>query len=179
MRVVCLALVCTWSIGCTYRHAVDQAHNASEAGDWRGSLAAWAEARDARPRSDDAVAGWKAARTAAIADGLASAEGAIASGEYEAALAHLDFVSSLDPDRPAVYVLRRDVRETLEAKIATAIGGGSAREAYGLAVRLRALFPRADAVDGLFEYLRGHFAAETERLTEARARGGRDAKQDQ
>lgn len=142
---------------CTYQLAMRKADNLASRGEWEEAYTAYAKAAEKRPDDATAVTGRNNARDKVVAGAVEAAEAALARDDYEGCVAELTRAESFDPDAPEVYRVKAKADAAIRQALITAWESGDARAAYGLAVRARKLFPKAEYLEATFGQLRGHY----------------------
>lgn len=154
LSLLALSLLAT---GCGYKRTMNLADQYEAREDWRAALQAYEEASDRRPRSEEAREGARRTRPKAVEDAVVAAREAVASGRYEDAVTLADWARAELPREPLVADAYRWIEAEMRADLDAALAGRRTDDAADLALRMRALFPRADLA-ATFAGLRRHYA---------------------
>jgi tetratricopeptide (TPR) repeat protein len=163
-RLLGVAVLLVLSTGCVYQRAMSKGARKAAAGDWVAAYEAYQVAAEHKPDEPDAIAARDEARDKVISSAIEEAHQALARSDYETAVASLQRAESYNPDDPEIYTELRMVEEAMKAELLRDWQTTDPREIYSLAVRARKLFPKADYLPAMFDHLRQHFLAQSEKL---------------
>jgi tetratricopeptide (TPR) repeat protein len=167
-RLLSVAVLLALSTSCVYQRAMSKGARKAAAGDWVEAYEAYTLAAERKPDEPEAVAAREEARDKVISAAVAEAHAALARSDYETAVGSLRRAESYDTDDPEIYTALRLVEESMKAELLRDWQSTDPREIYSLAVRAKKLFPKADYLPAMFDHLRQHFLAQSEKLLDGR-----------
>jgi hypothetical protein len=136
------------------------------AGNWSGAYLAYSEAVAAKPNnpSPEAVEARDRAADVLVEQDATAGREALAADDYEGAMAAVERITDIDPDRPEAFQLKLAIESKMSAAYLRLWSAGEVAKAYAHAVRIKKLFPDAKILGGAFTQLRDAVEKEAETL---------------
>lgn len=156
----------TVAVGCAHRKAIDAGDEYAEAGDWREAVAAYREAKEARPNSDTANRKLREAKQKAAARALERAEAAIGDDRYGEADRELEYVEEIDAGGERAAAVAADARSGMADAVRARIDEGKTAAAYRLHRQFGEYFPEHTDERPAREELREREFRRTDRLAD-------------
>ena len=150
-----LVLVCVLA-ACGGASALRRGQKLEAAGNWSGAYLAYAEAVAAKPNnpSPEAVEARDRAADVLVEQDATAGRAALEADDYEGAMAAVERITDVDPDRPEAFQLKLATESKMSAAYLRLWSAGQVPEAYAHAVRIKKLFPDAKILGGAFHELR-------------------------
>ena len=118
------------SLGCAHRQALKDGDDYAESGSWRQAVVEYREAKEARPKSEEAARKLEKARRRAIEGALERADRRIAERRYEGAASDIAYVRGLNPEHDGAGRMAEQLRREMTRDIEEATERGDAGRAY-------------------------------------------------
>jgi len=160
-----LVLVCVLA-ACGGASALRRGQKLEAAGNWNGAYLAYSEAVAAKPNnpSPEAVEARNRAADVLVEQDATAGRAALEADDYEGAMAAVERITDVDPDRPEAFQLKLAVESKMSAAYLRLWSAGQVPEAYAHAVRIQKLFPDAKILGGAFHQLRDAVEKKAEEL---------------